>query len=562
MLSPGLLVIGLGLLLVASTLGGGTLRQSRPVVPVNAGAVDGTDPRAHNSPAVARNPKNRANLVVANRVDSPRYSCALHVTLDGGGSWEERAIPFPGGEELPARCFAPDVVFDVDGTMYLSFVTLKGEGNSPNAVWTTASTDGGRTMTTPTRALGPLAFQVRLLADANRPGNLHLTWLQADAVAFVAFPNPANPVRSMRSTDGGITWSEPRDVSSSKRRRVVAPSPAQGRDNELFVLFLELLDDRLDYQGAHEWKGGAPYDGPWRLVLARSVDRGQTWQEATVEERLVPTQRMLVFLAPAPSLAVDRERGRVFVAYQDGRTGDADVLLWTSTNWGVTFTAPRRVNDTARRDGTSQYLPKLAVAPSGRLDVVYYDRRKDPKDLMNEVSLQSSSDGGSSFGARMLLSSTAFDSRVGFGGRRGMPDLGSRLGLVSGDDDIFALWTDTRRGVPDDVRQDVAVAVVDVTQPSSMHGLVRFAGALALAGGLGALVWQAIAARRRPEPWAERTRPGSGSDTSGTDDGSSSDGPPRGPIGDPEAVADSTPALPSPAAAPVTGAPSLRDAAP
>jgi hypothetical protein len=507
MTGAGLVVIGVGLLLVASTLGGGTLRQRRPIVPVNPGAADGTDRRAQNSPAVARNPTDPDNLVVAARVDSPQYSCTLHVTTDGGASWEERIIPFPGGEELPARCFAPDVVFDAGGTMYLSFVTLKGQGNSPNAAWTVSSTDSGRTLSAPTRALGERAFQVRLLADANRPGELYLTWLQADAVAFVAFPNPANPVQFMRSTDGGISWTDPKIVSSSKRQRVLAPSPAQGRENELFVLYLELLDDRLDYHGAHEWMGGPPYDGPWRLVLARSVDRGVSWQESVVEEELVPTQRILVFLAPSPSVAVDRERGRVFVAYQDGRTGDADVLLWTSTNWGVTFSPPRRVNDTARRDGTSQYLPKLAVAPSGRLDVVYYDRRKDPQDLMNEVSLQSSSDGGSSFGPRMLLSTTAFDSRIGFGGTRGMPDLGSRLGLVAGDDEVYALWSDTRRGVPEAVRQDIAVAVVDVSGASAMRLPLRILGGLSVAGGLVLLAAYVVGLRRKPQAWARPPRP-------------------------------------------------------
>ena len=493
----GLVVIGLGLLLVASTLGVGALRQERPVVPVNQGAVNGTDPRAHNSPAVARNPRNPDNLAVADRVDSPQYSCALHVSTDAGVTWEERTIPFPGGEELPARCFAPDLVFDAEGTLYLSFVTLKGEGNSPNAAWTSSSTDGGQTLASPVRALGPLAFQVRLLADAVRPGTLYLTWLQADQVAFVAFPDPSNPVRSMRSGDGGITWSEPVDVSSAGRRRVVAPSPSQGRENELFVLFLELLDDRLDYQGAHEWRGGQPYDGPWRLVVARSVDRGASWQETVVEERVVPTQRLLVFLPPTPSLAVDRERGRVYVAFQDGRSGHADVLLWSSSNWGATFSAPLRVNDTPARDGTSQYLPKLAVAPGGRLDVLYYDRRRDPDDVRNEVSLQSSTDGGATFGTSTTVSSAPFDSRVGFGGVRGMPDLGSRLGLVSGDDRVFALWSDTRRGVVDDVRQDVAVAVVDVDGTSSLRGPLRALGGLSLAGGLVVLVWGGVQARRR-----------------------------------------------------------------
>ena len=519
MAGTGLAVIGLGLLLVASTLGGGDLRQRRPVVPVNQGAVDGTDARAHNSPAVARNPKNPSNVAVADRVDSPQYSCALHVSNDGGATWDESAIPFPGGEELPARCFAPDLVFDADGTLYLSFVTLKGEGNSPNAVWVTSSTDGGQTLAAPVRALGPLAFQVRLMADAVRPGNLYLTWLQAEQVAFVAFPDPSNPVRFMRSVDGGLTWSEAANVSSEGRRRVVAPSPAQGRENEVFVLFLELLDDRLDYQGAHEWRGGQPYDGPWRLVVARSVDRGATWQETVVEESVVPTQRMLVFLPPTPSLAVDRDRGRVYVAFQDGRAGDADVLLWSSSNWGATFEPPRRVNDTPAEDGTSQYLPKVAVAPSGRLDVLYYDRRRDPDDVQNEVSFQSSTDGGVTFGASTFVSSGPFDSRVGFGGARGMPDLGSRLGLVAGDDRVFALWSDTRRGVVNDVRQDLGLAVVDVAGASGLRTPLRVLGGLSLLGGLALLVREAVVVRRRSRAAAEPARPLQEDDDAMGDDG-------------------------------------------
>ena len=492
----GLAVLGAGLLLVASTLEGGQVGQERPVRPVNAGALDGTDARAHNTPAVARNPNDASNLAVVNRVDTPQYACALHVTTDGGTTWEERTIPFPGGEEAPPRCFAPDAAFDASGTLYVSFVTLKGAGNSPNAVWTASSTDGGRTLTAPTRALGPRAFQVRLLADALRPGHLYLTWLQADATALYAFPNPANPIQLMRSTDGGLTWTEPQNVSSADRRRVVAPAPAQGRENELYVLFLELLDDRLDYHGAHEWRAGEPYAGPWRLVLARSVDRGDTWTEAVVDDDVVPISRMLVFLPPSPSLAVDSRRGRVFVAFQDGRGGDADVLVWASTNHGATFGGPRRVNDNGPSDGTSQYLPRVAVAPGGRLDVVYYDRRGDPDDVMNEVSLQSSSDGGASFGPRRRLSTASFDSRIGFGGDRGLADLGSRLGLIAGDDRVYAFWSDTRRGTRADVRQDVAVAVLDIAGPSALRSPLRVSGALSLTAGAGVLLAQVAAAWR------------------------------------------------------------------
>ena len=53
-------------------------------------------------------------------------------------------IPEPKGEG--GKCFNPDVAFGADGTLTLSFVTLKGPGNVPHAVWASTSKDGGRTL--------------------------------------------------------------------------------------------------------------------------------------------------------------------------------------------------------------------------------------------------------------------------------------------------------------------------------------------------------------------------------------------------------------------------------
>ena len=99
---------------------------------VNVGANRPRDSREHNSPTLARNPARPGNLAVSSRIDTPFFACALHVSSDGGRSWSQRPIPAPKGEE--AKCFAPDVALSADGTLYLSFVTLKGRGNVPNAV--------------------------------------------------------------------------------------------------------------------------------------------------------------------------------------------------------------------------------------------------------------------------------------------------------------------------------------------------------------------------------------------------------------------------------------------
>lgn len=495
LLAAPLLGTGIALFLAASSLG-----QRSPahlaggIQPLNDGALDALDIRAHNSPSLVRNPTNGANLVAVNRVDTPQFSCGLHVSFDAGASWSSGQLPQPQGEER--KCYTPDAAFGPAGTLYVSFVTLQGPGNVPKAGWLTTSADGGRSFSVPVPTLGPNAFQVRLVADRTERGQLYLSWLQATETGTLQFPSAGNPVNVARSDDGGATWTPPVWVSTSERRRVVAPSIAVGPRGQLYVLYLDLGDDALDYHGGHEGRGGPPYDGRWQLVLARSLDGGQRWTESVVEPRLVPTQRFVVFTPPFPSLAVDQDSGALYAGFPDGRDGDADVRVWASSDDGSTWSTGRRVNDNRRRDGTSQHLPALAVAPNGRLDVVYLDRRADPEDLLTEVSLQSSSDGGRSFGARLRLSDTAFDSRIGSGSERELPDLGSRLGLVSTDAGALVAWPDTRSGTQASNKTDLARAVVAYPAAPALSSLrvpLRVSG---IASTLAAVLLLAFLVRR------------------------------------------------------------------
>ena len=469
--------------------------------PVNPGATDLGDISANNSPTLARNPRDPANLAVANRIDSPDFSCALQVSFDRGARWRRTRVPIPEGEG--PKCYAPDVTFAADGTLHLSYVTLKGVGNVPDAVWTAVSRDGGRTLSRPRRAGGPLAFQVRISADPGDPQRLYLTWLQARDVGTLKFPRPGNPIVTARSEDGGATWTRPRQVSDPARERVLAPSPAVGPGGELYVLFLDVRGDRLDYEGAHEGLGGAPYPGRFELVLSRSVDAGRTWAESVVEDRLTPAERFIAFVPPFPSLAVDGRRGRIYAAFHDARLGAADVWVWSLRPGAADWSEPVRVNDTPRGDATAQYLPKLAVAPDGRLDVVYYDRRDDRDNVLNEVSLQSSTDGGATFTPSLRLSSRPFDSRIGLGSERDLPDLGSRLGLVAGDNRALAVWTDTRAGTDASIKQDLARAIVAFPPDDSARDLaadaLRYGGVLLAVAGL-ALGLMAAQRRYRPTP--------------------------------------------------------------
>ena len=456
----GLLGVSLLLAGVGSVVLSGSYERSRETrvvgsdAPVNVGATKPEDVNAHNSPTLARNPVRPANLAASSRIDTPFFSCGLHVSSDEGRSWTQTSIPAPKGAE--AKCFAPDVAFAADGTLYFSFVTLKGRGNVPNATWISKSDDGGKTLSKPVKVLGPLAFQVRLAADPANPDRLYMTWLQGSDVGRLQFAEPGNPIRAIRSDDGGRSWGRAATVSDSARARVITPSPVVGRDGKLYVLYLDIGEDTLDYAAGHGGRGGPPYDGAFELVLARSPDQGRSWEESVVDRRLRAISRFIVFIPPFPSVTVGRD-GRVYAAFHDMRLGDPDVLLWSRGPGESSWQGPTRVNDTKQRDGTSQYMPKLSVAPNGRLDVLYYDRRADRRrNVMNEVSLQSSFDAGRSFGPSLRLSSRPFDSRIGFAAKEGLPDLGSRLGLLSDDRGALGVWTDTRSGTPATQKQDIA----------------------------------------------------------------------------------------------------------
>jgi len=466
-------------------------------IPINDGARNPLDLTANNSPTIVRNPEAEDNLVLANRIDAPTYSCSVATSVDGGASWNPTVIPAPSRNA--GKCYAPDVSFAADGTLYLTFVTLKGRANAPAAAWMSTSTDGGKTLSRPIRTpLGKLAFQARVATDPRNARRVYLTWVKASDVGLYKFTEPGNPIQMIRSEDGGRTWTDPAQVNDAKRLRAVAPSPVVGPDGDLYVLYLDLGEDRLDYEGGHRGRGGAPYDGPWQLVLARSTDRGATWRESVVEDTITPTERVIAFTPPAPALAVDGDR--VYAAFHTGQRGDADVNLWSLPPGESSWKGPVRVNDNRPRDGTSQYLPKLAVAPDGRLDVAYFDRRADRSNILNEVSMQSSFDQGDSFRKRIRLSDQPFSSRIGFGSERRLPDLGSRLGLVSTDTVAYAVWPDTRAGTRRSGKQDLARGVVGVTDPKRLSGwlesLLRYGGIALILLGAGALVLTVARSRR------------------------------------------------------------------
>ncbi|MDP9019936.1 MAG: glycoside hydrolase [Actinomycetota bacterium] len=435
---------------------------------------------ANNSPTVVRHPARPDHLVVAHRIDRPGFDALLEWSEDGGASWQATELPLPpdtpacaaSPERTPCP-YAPDVAFGPDGTLYVLYVHLEGRGNTPATLWLARSEDGGRSIESPVEVAGELTFQARLTVAPD--GTVHVVWLQAANVGLNRLVGPA-PIVASYSEDGGRSFSGPVRVSDPARERVGAPSPVVDSGGDLVVLYEDFKDDRRDFENLE----GPAHSGSFSLVLTRSQDGGSSFSPGVeLEAGIVPTERFLVFLPEFPSLATGPD-GVLYAAWHDGRNGDEDVFVRRSDDGGDSWTEAIRVNDNPVEDHTDQYLPQVAVAPDGRVDVLFYDRRADPANVMTQAYLASSTDAGASF-TNVPVSSAAFSSEVGpsFGELYGT-DFGTRVGLASDEGDAVATWTDTRLGDRDSGRQDVFATTV--------HGLGSSASPLwALVGGVAVL---------------------------------------------------------------------------
>ncbi|MCA1722214.1 MAG: glycoside hydrolase [Actinobacteria bacterium] len=391
--------------------------------------------------------------MVADKQDRPRFRAGLNVSRDGGASWRPLAFPTPAGQDRP---YAPSLVWTSDGVLHLCFVTLTGSGNSPDAGWLSSSKDAGATWTTPQRVLGAYAFQVRMAADPTGR-TLYLTWLQADkasTAAQLSFSRTGLPIMAARSTDAGATWGSPQRVSAADRARVGAAVPQVLKDGSLGVLYYDFGQDRLDFENLP----GDVYDGTFSLVLARGAGDLSRFTESVVDSKVKSSERFLVYLPDFAGLAVDRRTGAVYVTWSDSRNGNRDVFLRRSADGRGSWSDARQVNPRSPRD---QYLPSVSVAPSGRVDVAYLDRRDDDADVLTGAAYAVSADRGESWSS-LTLSTQLFSSQVGPGSELDLADQGTRLDLVSRADGAVVVWTDARRGTTDNDKLDVYFAAVRI----------------------------------------------------------------------------------------------------
>lgn len=264
------------------------------------------------------------------------------------------------------------------------------------------------------RAAAPFGANVRV-SDDPLASNEHKPTAVADATGNVyAFwgqnHDGDTDVRFASSPDGGRTWSPSKRIGGNPPAGSTQdrPAAALGPNGELVVVW---QDDRLTY-----------FD--FDIFASVSFDRGATFT-TPVKVSDGPAGTLQI----APTVAVGAT-GRVFVAWQDYRSGSGQVRLSAATLPGFVFGPSVRVDDDP--GVWTAAAPSVAVTPAGMVYVGYHDNRSGSADAY----LARSSDGGASFSPSIRIDDTGAAS--------------SAQGLVSiavdGLGRVYAAWEDSRAG--------------------------------------------------------------------------------------------------------------------
>ena len=142
---------------------------------------------------------------------------------------------------------------------------------------------------------------------------------------------------------------------------------------------------------------------------------------------------------------MDPRSRRLYVTWSDYRNGDLDVFCETSTDGGKKWSGPVRVNNDPVHDGAEQFFQWLAVDPiDGSANVIFYDRRGDPENRKQTVTLARSTDGGSSF-QNFAWTTEPFEAgEVFFGDYSGIAASGGR---------VYGIWTERPPAPPDNKKK-------------------------------------------------------------------------------------------------------------
>ena len=381
-------------------------------------------------PAIAVNPKDPQQVVGV-------FQDNVHASYsqDAGRAWQLAENVEPKNYRVSGDV---SVAFDNQGHAFVCYIAFDklgtfnywGHGATRNGVFVRRSLDGGKTwemdhfpVAEQTSSQGiPFEDKPWIVADNSSgryAGNLYVGWTRwrlTDSQMVLS-----------RSVDDGKTWSQPIEIDAhpglprDDNGAAEGFSGAVGPDGTLYAIWSQ--DDAI--------------------MLTTSRNGGVSFSRARAAIHTAPIMFDVDTLPRAngfPQIAIDPKSKRLYVTWSDYRNGDLDVFLTTSDDRGKHWSAPARVNNDPVHDGTDQFFQWLAVDPmDGSINVIFYDRRRDPANRKQVVVLARSTDGGHNFSNYAWTDEPFEVGGVFFGDYSGVAAYGGR---------VYGIWTEEPAPVP------------------------------------------------------------------------------------------------------------------
>ena len=240
-----------------------------------------------------------------------------------------------------------------------------------------------------------------------------------------------------RSTDGGLTWMNPINIPNSPAWGTLDVDSA----GNLFIGGVNLTTGRIWCVRSINAKNGGvvpTFDRSTAVNLGGDI----VFAEPINPEGLVGQ----VFLAVDRSGTNTNDNVYMLASVQPfGFTDGSDVMFVRSTDGGTTFSAPRRVNDDPVNHAKWHWFGTLSVAPSGRIDVVWYDTRNSPNNVTSQLFYSYSIDGGNTWSPNVAVSNP-FNPFIGYPNQS---KIGDYITIVSDDAGANVAYAATFNGEED-----------------------------------------------------------------------------------------------------------------
>jgi hypothetical protein len=338
---------------------------------------------AANEPSLAVDPTAPNRMAIGWRqfdnVLSDFRQAGYGFSRDGGRTWTFPGVIDPG-------VFRSDPVLDTDADGLFHFLSLKL--NLRMDLF--SSSDGGSTWGPAVEAFGgDKEWMAVDRTGGTGRGNVYSSW---------QLQSPFSPNQFTRSIDGGASFQAPIALPS----RPFFGTLSVASDGALYVCGTDAVGAGARFHVLRSDDAQNPLVAP-TFALDRVVDLGGLYS---------------IFIAAGPNpvgslgqpwVAVNPANGDIYLLGSVDPPGDdpLDIHFARSSDRGVTWSAPVRVNDDAAATNAWQWFGTMSVAPNGRIDVVWNDTRNDganPAPTTSELFYSSSTDGGLTWSPNIAVS--------------------------------------------------------------------------------------------------------------------------------------------------------------